>query len=177
MRYFIDTEFSERGPHQAIDLISIGLVAEDGREFYAVSTEFDSSNCSAWVQENVLPHLPHRCFKQESSPRIKQESFLWMTLDEIKSRILEFIGDTKPEFWGYYADYDWVVFCQTFGTMVDLPKGWPMYCRDLKQWCVQLGNPSLPKQISTEHNALNDARWNKAVWEFLHQRESCGVKA
>ena len=38
-RYFYDCEFIEDG--RTIELISIGVVAEDGREFYAVSTEFD----------------------------------------------------------------------------------------------------------------------------------------
>ena len=39
MKYWMDTEFIER-PY-TIDLISIGLVAEDGREFYAESSEVD----------------------------------------------------------------------------------------------------------------------------------------
>lgn len=39
----------------------------------------------------------------------------------------------KPEFYGYYSDYDWVAFCWLFGKMIDLPKGFPMYCKDLKQ--------------------------------------------
>src|SRR4051812_11038169 len=34
MKYFYDTEFLEDG--QTIELISIGIVAEDGREYYAV---------------------------------------------------------------------------------------------------------------------------------------------
>lgn len=37
-----------------------------------------------------------------------------------------------PKFYGYYSDYDWVVFCQLFGQMMDLPTGFPMYCRDLQ---------------------------------------------
>src|SRR3954452_23658432 len=37
-RYFYDTEFIEDGT--TIDLVSIGVVDETGREFYAVSTEF-----------------------------------------------------------------------------------------------------------------------------------------
>jgi hypothetical protein len=37
MRYFIDTEFNERGCRFPIELISIALVVEDGREFYAHS--------------------------------------------------------------------------------------------------------------------------------------------
>ena len=39
----------------------------------------------------------------------------------------------KPVFYAYYADYDWVVFCWLFGRMIDLPKGFPMYCNDLQQ--------------------------------------------
>ena len=39
MKFFYDTEFIEDGT--TIDLISVGVVGEDGREFYAVSTEFD----------------------------------------------------------------------------------------------------------------------------------------
>jgi hypothetical protein len=75
----------------------------------------------------------------------------------------------KPELWGYYADYDHVVFCQLFGTMMDLPDGFPMFTMDLKQWQVQLGNPELPKQESGEHNALEDAKWNKQVYDFLEK--------
>ena len=164
MRYFLDTEFNEMGPHLPIDLISIGIVAEDGREFYAISTEFRAEDCNDWVQKSVLPHLLGTV-----RAGIGQAS-----LKEIREALLKFCGPERygrPEFWGYFADYDWVVFCQIFGTMVDLPKGWPMYCRDLEQWCDKLGNPKLPKQASTEHNALCDARWNREVWEFLSARE------
>lgn len=37
------------------------------------------------------------------------------------------------KFYAYYGDYDWVGFCWLFGKMIDLPKGFPMYCIDLKQ--------------------------------------------
>ena len=57
MRYFYDCEFIEDGT--TIDLVSVGVVAEDGREFYAVSTEFDSSTAGPWVRRNVLPKLPN----------------------------------------------------------------------------------------------------------------------
>lgn len=56
MLIFFDTEFSELG----IDprLISIGLISEDGREFYAeLSDTYFDCECSAFVQEAVLPHL------------------------------------------------------------------------------------------------------------------------
>lgn len=151
MKYFLDTEFAEKPC--TIELISLGIVAEDGREFYAENLNFDPDNANQWVKDNVLTHL---IGDKYAIPR-----------RFIKSLVLEFIGDDKPEFWGYYADYDWVVFCWLFGSMIDLPKGWPMYCRDIKQLCDQLGNPQLPLQDSTEHNALFDARWNRSAYYFL----------
>lgn len=156
MKYFIDTEFIESGPTKPIQLISIGIVTEDGREFYEISSEFNSRDASDWVRENVLANL-----------EVPAGSFC-EPLGVIADKIVEFVGDDpKPEFWGYYADYDWVVFCQIFGTMMDLPKGFPMYCRDIKQLCDEKGNPKLPEQGKGEHNALADARWNKIAWEFL----------
>jgi hypothetical protein len=75
--------------------------------------------------------------------------------------------DTKPEFWAYYADYDWVVFCQLFGNMMDLPSYFPKFCRDLKQLSVDLGSPPHPPDPVNEHNALADAQWNKQLYEYL----------
>lgn len=157
MKYFLDTEFMEDG--KTIDLLSLALVAEDGRELYVVNSEADHSKANDWVKINVLPHL---------NDDVGQGIRLNWGRDLTKVAVLDLVrGDTKPEFWGYYADYDWVAFCQLFGTMMDLPKGFPMYCRDLKQWCDQLGNPELPPQGKGEHHALLDARWNKLAYEFL----------
>ena len=53
---FFDTEFTELGINPR--LISIGLISEDGREFYAeLSDTYQTKNCSAFVVESVLPHL------------------------------------------------------------------------------------------------------------------------
>jgi 3' exoribonuclease, RNase T-like len=163
MKFFLDTEFIERGRNYPVTLVSIGIVAEDGREFYAISSEFDPNTASQWVKDNVLSTLG-------SEKR--------QTVDEIVSGVIEFIwpdvGREEPAFFGYYCDYDWVVFCQMFGTMMDLPRGFPMYCRDLKQMCDEQGNPKLPKQGKGEHNALNDAKWNKLAYEFLAPNRKCG---
>jgi 3'-5' exoribonuclease-like protein len=151
VKYFLDTEFIESGPSLPLILLSIGIVAEDGREFYVVNGDAPLELANDWVKTNVVPHL--------GEPRVP--------IIKIGPGVIHWLSDPKPEFWGYYADYDWVVFCQLFGTMMDLPKGWPMYCRDIKQLCDSMGNPKLPKQSTAEHNALNDARWNKKTYEFL----------
>jgi len=165
MRYYYDTEFIEDG--KTIDLISIGIVAEDGREFYAINTEFNPKKASQWVKDNVLTHLPKRDVTDLDSPNIRGKSLAWMPHRLIRDKLLYFIGTDKPEFWAYYADYDHVALCQLFGTMMDLPDRWPMYTKDVKQLCDSMGNPALPGQGKNEHNALADARWTKQAYEFL----------
>ena len=148
MRIWFDTEFIEDGC--TIDLLSIGMVREDGATYYAEPWDSDISKAHPWVKENVIPKLRG----------------LGTSRASMRRDIVEFCGD-KPEIWAYYADYDWVALCQIFGTMMDLPKGWPRFCRDVKQLCVDLGDPKLKKQEKDEHNALSDALWTREAWEFL----------
>lgn len=155
MRFWFDTEFIEDG--KTIDLISIGIVSEDDRQYYAESSECDLSKANQWVQDNVIPHLT----------KVGQLSRL-----AIAYEIQKFVGE-KPEFWAYYASYDWVALCQLYGLMVHLPPSWPRWCRDIKQLCVMVGNPKL-EQPTKEHNALGDARWNKAIWEMLVKMQKEG---
>lgn len=156
MKYFIDWEFFEDG--KTIEPISLGIVSEDKRELY-LEFEYDKEIVSAdqWMLENVIPYLDGNITSKEDA-RIK---------------ILEFIGSDKPEFWAYYADYDWVVLCQLFGRMIDLPKGWPKFCMDLQQYYIQIGEPDVkPANDEFEHHALADARWNKKLFERLWAHET-----
>jgi 3' exoribonuclease, RNase T-like len=171
VRYFFDTEFSERGHEHPIELISIGIVAQDGRELYAVSSEFDADACNTWVKEHVLLQL-QLSGEEMKRPQLCGSSYP-MSTRYISSLVREFIHDENPEFWAYYGSYDWVVLAQLFGTMMDLPKNFPMWVRDIKQLCSALGNPKLPEKQKGEHNALHDARWNKRAHEYLISL--CGV--
>jgi len=161
-----------------------------------------------WIRENVLKkiwdefyidafgaNMPPFCYKGmeslinrigKTNKQIAEEVKMFVYQDGIYST-----NEIKPrqkdiEFYAYYADYDWVAFCWLFGKMIDLPKGFPMYCNDLKQMLdeIQLrrfgnalstdGNlmnnikklPGYPEQ-NNEHSALVDARWNKKLYEFL----------
>jgi hypothetical protein len=192
MKYFLDTEFIENG--STIDLISIGIAAEDGRTLYKQNVECDFSKASDWVWRNVFPHLSHFSMKGCASCkplvtpreglRPKTNSWCdsgpdnpcpWARRSEIKELVLEFCNIEKfgkPEFWGYFADYDWVAFCQLFGTMIELPKGFPMYCNDIKQFCNLIGNPQLPKPEVEIHHALVDAQWNQEAYKFLMEKSA-----
>lgn len=265
MRYYIDTEFLEgtqrerfpislfrKNTPPTIDLISIGIVAEDGREYYAISKDFNLKEAWSrfqmkkvygdqrnrfpdgvrvyWIRENVLQpiFLDFLVLEREFLDRQKMMIGYAPSIDARFSfsnfnRLLKKFGKTnkeiaedlikivsplnekhvgtypdtyaeKVEFYAYYADYDWVAFCWLFGKMVNLPKGFPMYCRDLKQimdeeavkqridpnnnWepfipeSLEHGlkliksHPGFPKQ-QNEHSAIDDARWNKKLHEFL----------
>lgn len=162
--WFLDTEFHEDG--RIIDLISIALVS-DRTEYYAVASDgWDPLVCNKWVRTNVLPKLPPKT------------DTAWRTRHLIAREITElFMRDHEhPSIWGYYSDYDWVVLCQLFGSMLDLPKCLPMHCLDLKQEMNRLGikgdelPPALQNQIG-EHNALSDARWTRDLYYYLRNLE------
>jgi len=94
MRVWFDTEFIEDG--RTIDLISIGMVRQDGALYYAEVEETDMSRASSWVRENVLPRL--------TGPRKPRAV--------IAQEVVEFCR-AEPEFWAYYASYDWVALTGT----------------------------------------------------------------
>jgi hypothetical protein len=71
-------------------------------------------------------------------------------------------------FASHNCDYDWVVLCQLFGRMVDLPVGWPKYCLDLKQMAAESVDPRMPDlPDKIEHHALWDAREIKYRYDWL----------
>lgn len=216
MKYFLDTEFitgfkkpikslptfgNFNKPEFFIQLISIGIVCEDGREFYAVSNEFDESLADDWVKENVISKLEY-WQKLDASTSICHRGVnskkFGKSIIEIRNEVVKLLGGgcdeyspklyvpKETEIYAYFADYDWVVFCNLFGRMIDLPEGMPMYCKDLKQYLddfakkeAESNNISFetalkaikesqkyPKQ-ENEHSALDDARWNYKLFKFL----------
>jgi hypothetical protein len=158
MKYWIDTEFIAR-PFM-IDLISIGLVAENGREFYAESNETDWLKASPWTLANVRPQLDGK----------------GMSLEDISYALRNFAdGDEHPVFWGYFPAFDWVAFVGLFGALEELPFHFPQLCLDIKQWAIELGDPELPHQTESRHHALADARWTKEAWAFLASLNPTGA--
>lgn len=184
MRYFYDTEFLEDG--STIDLISIGIVSEDGREYCAVNSDMplDRIVKHDWLVHNVLPHLPLTNRSKLDSwiahPTIYSKPDLdLVNLDRrntavkphwvIANEVREFLQPTEnwrdTELWAYYGAYDHVALCQLWGKMIDLPKGIPMFTHELMQLWEQAGRPEQPEQTDAVHNALEDARWNRDLFK------------
>lgn len=172
MRYFLDTEFDENG--ETIMPISLALVREDGRFLYAeLPFDFSRARENDFVRENVLPHLIRansldslvlviEGFDQDLHD-LEPSAIDHELVDVFSQRLLAFVGkDPVPEFWAYYADYDWVLWCRLFGKMADLPSHFPKLCMDLQQWYRQMGEPPnvKPSPPRDAHHALADAQWN-----------------
>lgn len=164
MRYFYDTEFIEDG--RTIELVSIGIVAEDGREYYAVSTGFDGSRANPWVKANVLNQLPN------------PSSGVWKSRDTIREEVLRFItsGPGKTELWAWVGAYDHVLLAQLWGDMTGLPREIPRYTRELKQYWEMAGCPLLPDLPNGNHDALVDARHNLAKFKVCMQALPLGPR-
>lgn len=225
MRFFIDTEFHEFSKRQmflgmpigkpinTIEIISIGIVADNGNNLYLVSKDFDidAAWSNEWLKDNVLKKIHLELWNQISSDEKYFNTYFhqWTgyfskksikalidrfgkSIQEISKLIVDFTESNQNKkqnvFIGYYSDYDWVVFCWLFGRMIDLPKNFPMYCYDLKQSLDDLAfkyapdkpinetlqcfknHPKYPKQIN-EHNALDDAYWNRELLSFIGEIE------
>ena len=126
MRFWIDTEYHDTGTH--VELISLGAVSQDGREFYAISTEFDADGLLPWTRENVLTHL---------SPR---DSGDWRSLQDIGSDCLAFVGDSPAEFWSYISTDDSYLVTRLLPYGLNgLPENLPFEC-----WSSAVGNAHSP---------------------------------
>lgn len=187
--YDYDLEFLEDG--RTVDLISIGIVADDGREYYAVNADATREGTwwrpglsrrirkHPWLMENVVPslpkphgdwnlHMPRRWLFDYTNPRVLER-------DVIAESVRQFLlAADEPELWADYGAYDHVGLCQLWGRMIDLPSGLPMFTRDIQQEAARLGVPwdQLPQQAEGNHNALADARHNGVKRRFLAEVEA-----
>jgi 3'-5' exoribonuclease Rv2179c-like domain len=155
MRFFYDTEFIEDGV--TIDLVSIGVVDEKGREFYAVSTEFNPEKAGPWVREHVLAKLP-----PPADPA-------WCDRVTLRKRLMKFLAPhgERVELWAWFAAYDHVALAQLWGDMPALPRELPRFTRELRQRWEDVGKPVLPVPPDDAHDALADARHNLARWRVI----------
>lgn len=171
MRYYLDFEFDD----ETLEPLSMGIISQDGRELYLVRPDWlgvvVNSKNHDWLKQHVVPELER--VQQHDAQRLIYTKH-WSTL------IMQFVGEANnpPDFWGYFSDYDWVIFCKLFGRMINLPKNLPMFCLDLKQLALSVGiTESLKKlvPIKDEHSAIADARWVRTVHNMIIVQYGRGV--
>lgn len=176
---YFDFEFIDDG--KEIVPISLGMCAQVDdvpREFYT-EYMFDPDRANDWVRENVFPHLTNTDFRGAGGRVGKVGMTRATAAPEIVEWVKGVCGDTNPRFWGYYPSYDWVLLCQHFGTMMELPKGWPKRPECLKQLAglSDIRGVALPTQPRDTYNALADAKRNRELHEYLKGPVHEGLKA
>lgn len=160
--FFFDTEFYENG--ETITPISFGFVKEGNplTPLYLVNADFDRN----WMEkdavergsEETIEFLNNNVFNNLNSNKSNT-----LQMKSIKRILVEYLGEA-PILWTSTGCYDWVLFCQLFGRMLDLPEGYPFSCKDtafLKSMFpdVQVDKSKMKKytEAGEEHNALYDA--------------------
>lgn len=169
-RVFYDTEFLENG--RTIRLVSIGMVDEDGRTYYAVVNDeelMQDAMLHPWLPDNVMVHLPGyldtRSGRRWVWDRAHKDFGAVKSRAQIAADVATFLLEpgVPLELWAWFGAYDHVALAQLFGPMVAMPEGVPMFTHELRQRWEESGSPGLPAQHS-QHNALTDAYWDRAVW-------------
>ena len=182
-RIFFDTEFT--GLHQNTTLISIGLVSECGKTFYAEFIDYDESQVSDWIIDNVISALyltpgtdnnadPHNWRLAAETVTIKEALEHW------------FKQFDKVEIWSDCLAYDWVLFCQIFGGAFSIPKNIFYIPGDISTTMMDKGvDPDINREeyandfldvhdisaniVYKKHNALWDAYVIRACWLKLNK--------
>lgn len=189
-KIFFDTEFT--GLHQNTTLISIGLISECGKTFYAELNDYDKSQIDEWLQENVINNLRFKEPKQGEDEYYIASRFVENKVpnDLYKSYSLE-LRDSKSvvafqlmqwleqfekvEMWGDCLSYDWVLFNQLFGHSFNVPKNVYYIPFDICTLFKVKGiDPDISrdefsnmKENNQKHNAIWDAKVIKRCFELL----------
>ena len=163
MLVFLDTEFTD---FIRPDLISIGLVAKDGREFYAERNDYRREDCNDFVVSDVLPLL-HRVPNARCS-----EAHLTFRLREW----FESLGVSVTLVYDYATDWDLIADALLGGSVHDqlpfnIEEKW-LLPREIVSDAVfrQVQMASYSKEWPL-HHALADARALRAgylAWDASH---------
>lgn len=191
-KIFFDTEFT--GLHQKTTLISIGLIAETGQSFYAELNDYDKSQVDEWVQNNVIKNLlmsePKECEEEPFSAIRHHDNPVGNDLyksyslqlrcnkERLELELEKWLSQfNEVEMWGDCLSYDWVLFCEIFGGVLNIPKNVYYIPFDLSTLFKIKGiDPYINREKFAlggyyfempKHNALWDARIIKMCYEKI----------
>lgn len=166
MKIFFDTEFT--GLHQKTTLISIGLVSEDGKQFYAELNDYDKTQVNDWIQENVLKNLWNPNEPEKVKLPNDTNEFFHGDKEYIREKLSAWLSQWEQvEMWSDCLSYDWVLFNDLFGTAFDIPKNVYYIPFDI---CTLFKMKEVDPDINREHFALGDSKLeddqkHNALWD------------
>lgn len=187
MLLFFDTEFT--GLCKDTTLISIGIVSENGKRFYAELTDYDGSQVDDWIDEHVIQNLALKGNK-DFLKEYDNLSYYYGHSMEISLRLKEWLKQFDLiQFVSDVCHYDMVLLIDliTHGkTAIDLPKNISAVCHDINQDIAvvygisdfisfdksreQILDDAGVKISGQKHNSLYDAEVIKEIYNFLNTK-------
>jgi uncharacterized protein YprB with RNaseH-like and TPR domain len=158
MKIFFDTEFT--GLHKNTTLISIGLVDENGRTFYAEFSDYADNQCNEWIYKNVIKNLKwSKAGLSENFANIYANDWeAYGTKEYIKTVLIDWLSKyDNVELISDVCHYDMVLFIDIFGTAFDIPSNVSPVCHDINQ------------DISEYYNITDAEAFDKNREEILEQ--------
>lgn len=183
MKIFFDTEFT--GLHKDTNLISIGLISENGKEFYAEISGIDDRDIDDnWLKENVLNHTVEYGNGYVLDIVDDENNYYVGSKQDIASFLQEWLMQFDDiELVSDVCHFDMVLFIDLFGSAFDVPMNICPACYDINQDIARLYNLSLKDAFDysrekileghnvnvtgEKHNAMYDARVIKTLYEIL----------
>lgn len=176
---FLDTEFTDL--NRGAELISLALVAEDGRYLYAELTDFDRENCSDFVKGHILPILT---LEEQPNGVVMNDGNVLYKGDKagLAEQINLFVSKYgKVHIWADNHSWDWMLFCDLYGHAFNIPKNIFYIVFDIatlllakgfdpdvsRHSLVEMGNLPESIQAMAQHHALYDAYVELEVYRDL----------
>lgn len=168
-KIFLDTEFT--GLQLPTSLISIGLVDENGNTFYAEFTDYNKEQVNDWINDNVISNLSiDKNSYDYSNYRIRGSQ------KQVKHALKDWLSQyDKVIIISDCLAYDWVLFCNIFGTSFNIPKNIYYIPFDICTLFLAAGiDPDISREefadeqsSGNKHNSLFDAIVIKKCYEKL----------
>ena len=184
MNLYYDAEFT--GLRQHTSLISLALVSDDGRAFYAEFSDYNRDQLDDWLRDNVLAHC-RWLTRDNARPGCHEEEGLTLCFgdsEQIRTALSQWLTQwERVEIWADCPSWDWVLFCELFGGAFNIPDNIYYLPFDLVTLFKARGlSPDTERQQFTglqpsgaegqRHNALFDARLLRAAYHRLMEEGS-----
>lgn len=173
MKIFMDLEFT--GLHQQTKPISIGLVDENNKKFYAEFNDYKNGILDRdrkWIMSNIIPNLLYGKIHNDYE---LCEWYHYGDTNFIKEKIKKWLSEyDNIEIWSDCYAYDWVLFCQLFGHAFNIPNNICYIPFDISTlFKIKNIDPDISREVFAgiksdgKHNSLHDAMVIKACYEKL----------
>jgi hypothetical protein len=175
VKLFMDTEFT--GLHKDTTLISIGIVSDTGKEFYAELTDFDENQVDDWIKENVIDNLMYSDL-EDFHEEVGSVTLVKGPKEEIEAVLTEWLAQFRSiELWSDCHHYDIVLFHDIFGGAFSVPSNVYYIPYDISTVFKIFGiDPDISREAfidapvrGDKHNSLYDAKVIQACYDKLYR--------